>query len=312
VIPVGASSDLMAGETVMAVGNAYGYDHTVSLGIISALHRAVQVSEAQYYEDLIQTDASINPGNSGGPLLNIDGDMIGINVAVRAGAQGIGFAIPVDRAVEVAAALLAEHSGSNTWHGVVVRDSESSELIIDAIEEESPAKLAGLKPGDVILGVNDTPIARALDFHRATLEQQAGSRMPLKVSRSGETLNVTLQLAAARNIGRSNSNPTWDLLGMELRAIPDEQFRRQFQTRYRGGLLVVAVRPEGPAAAQGIRRGDVLVGMHIWETVTPENVAYIMNRPDFGSLNPVKFFILRGTETLFGYLSVATTRTAQR
>ena len=86
VIPIGTSSDLMAGETVIAVGNAYGYEHTVTRGIISALHRSVQVSEAQYYDDLIQTDASINPGNSGGPLLNIDGEMIGINVAVRAGA----------------------------------------------------------------------------------------------------------------------------------------------------------------------------------------------------------------------------------
>ena len=79
------------------MGNAYGYEHTVTRGIVSALHRAVQVSDAQFYEDLIQTDASINPGNSGGPLLNIDGEMIGINVAVRAGAQGIGFAIPVDK-----------------------------------------------------------------------------------------------------------------------------------------------------------------------------------------------------------------------
>ena len=89
----------MAGESVIAVGNAYGYENTVTRGIISALHRAVQVSDAQYYDDLIQTDASINPGNSGGPLLNIDGEMIGINVAVRAGAQGIGFAIPVDKAM---------------------------------------------------------------------------------------------------------------------------------------------------------------------------------------------------------------------
>ena len=88
VIQIGSSSDLMAGEPVVAVGNAYGYEHTVTRGIISALHRSVQVSDAQYYEDLIQTDASINPGNSGGPLLNIDGEMIGINVAVRAGARG--------------------------------------------------------------------------------------------------------------------------------------------------------------------------------------------------------------------------------
>jgi serine protease Do len=90
VITIGTSSDLMIGETVLALGNAYGYEHTVTRGIVSALHRDVEVSRTQRYDDLIQTDASINPGNSGGPLLNINGEMIGINVAVRAGAQGIG------------------------------------------------------------------------------------------------------------------------------------------------------------------------------------------------------------------------------
>lgn len=91
-ITIGTSADLMPGEPVIAVGNAYGYEHTVTRGIISALNRDVQVSDTQAYDDLIQTDASINPGNSGGPLLNIEGKMVGVNVAVRAGAQGIGFA----------------------------------------------------------------------------------------------------------------------------------------------------------------------------------------------------------------------------
>ena len=89
----------MKGEPVIAIGNAYGYEHTVTRGIISALHRNVQVSDEQKYNDLIQSDASINPGNAGGPLLNIDGQTIGINVAVRVGAQGIGFAIPIDEAM---------------------------------------------------------------------------------------------------------------------------------------------------------------------------------------------------------------------
>ena len=119
-ITIGTSSDLMPGEPVVAVGNAYGYEHTVTRGIISALHRAVQVDEAQDYDDLIQTDASINPGNSGGPLLNIDGEMIGVNVAVRAGAQGIGFAIPVDQALAVTAKLLASHNRKRCRHGVVI------------------------------------------------------------------------------------------------------------------------------------------------------------------------------------------------
>ena len=97
IMPIGTSADLMPGETVIAVGNAYGYEHTVTRGIVSALHRAVQVSDAQSYDNLIQTDASINPGNSGGPLLNIDGEMIGINVAVRAGARASALPFPPTR-----------------------------------------------------------------------------------------------------------------------------------------------------------------------------------------------------------------------
>ncbi|HEV3025430.1 MAG TPA: trypsin-like peptidase domain-containing protein, partial [Pirellulales bacterium] len=121
VINIGTSCDLLLGETVVAVGNAFGYEHTVTKGIISALHRTVQVSDAQNYDDLIQTDASINPGNSGGPLLNVDGQMIGLNVAVRAGAQGIGFAIPTDKVMEVAAELLSAKRLQHIWHGVVAR-----------------------------------------------------------------------------------------------------------------------------------------------------------------------------------------------
>ena len=121
VIRIGTSSDLMPGETVVAVGNAYGYENTVTQGIISALHRTVQVSDYQKYEDLIQTDASINPGNSGGPLLNIDGAMVGINVAVRVGAQGIGFAIPIDEAMEVAADLLACDRVGGVTYGATTR-----------------------------------------------------------------------------------------------------------------------------------------------------------------------------------------------
>ena len=103
VLTVGRSSDLMTGEPVIAVGNAYGYEHTVTRGIISALHRAVQVSDAQYYSDLIQTDASINPGNSGGPLLNIDGQMIGLNVAVQGRVpRGSASPYPIDKAMAVA------------------------------------------------------------------------------------------------------------------------------------------------------------------------------------------------------------------
>ena len=106
--------------------------------------------------------------------------------------------------------------------------------------------------------------------------------------------------------------PAWELLGVELKPIAPEEFRKTHQTRYHGGLSVAAVRPNSPAAAQGIVPGDVLVGMHIWETVTIDNVAYVLKRPDLTSISPVKFFILRGDETLYGYLPLAPAKTAQR
>src|SRR5580765_799940 len=105
-MPLGTSSDLMLGETVIAVGNPFGYENTVTQGIVSSLSRDVEVNEKQGYKNLIQTDASINPGNSGGPLLNLDGEVVGINVAIRAGAQRIGFAIPIDDARRYIAVLL--------------------------------------------------------------------------------------------------------------------------------------------------------------------------------------------------------------
>ncbi|MGW8257929.1 MAG: S1C family serine protease, partial [Thermoguttaceae bacterium] len=177
-ISLGTSSDLMTGETVIAMGNAYGYEHTVTRGIVSALHRSVQVNDAQYYDDLIQTDASINPGNSGGPLLNIDGEMIGINVAVRAGAQGIGFAIPVDKVVSAAASMLLSTNAEKTWHGILAASCKSSAkrqgMVVQSVEPSSPACSAGIVPGDVITSLDGMKIKDDLDFQRALLERKSG------------------------------------------------------------------------------------------------------------------------------------------
>ena len=157
VITIGTSSDLMIGETVLALGNAYGYEHTVTRGIISALHRCVEVSRTQRYDDLIQTDASINPGNSGGPLLNIDGQVIGINVAVRAGAQGIGFAIPIDHVLDVVTALMSVERVENTWHGIVAKSDGRPGVVVEAVLRESPAASVGVQKGDLITRVADVP-----------------------------------------------------------------------------------------------------------------------------------------------------------
>src|SRR5204863_3891905 len=121
-MPLGTAGDLMVGETVIAMGNAYGYEHTVTVGVVSAVKRDVTLNKDISYKSLIQTDASINPGNSGGPLVNIYGELVGVNVAIRAGAQGIGFAIPVDNMIRVAGDMLSIRKRNGTWHGIVGRD----------------------------------------------------------------------------------------------------------------------------------------------------------------------------------------------
>jgi serine protease Do len=302
VIPIGTSSDLMLGETVIAVGNAYGYSHTVTQGIISALHRSVQVSDMQGYDDLIQTDAAINPGNSGGPLLNIDGDMIGVNVAVRAGAQLIGFAIPVDNVLDIVADLISSRRLGQTWHGVTGKPHDGG-MIVTEIDDDSPAATIGLKVGDVITSAGEQSIARPVDLERAMLGHHSGDEVSLAVERDRHTTSLNIVLAAVPDRHKS-SDTTWEQLGMKLAPMPETQFNR-LGTRYRGGLTVTAVRTDGPAARQGIRRGDVLVGMHRWETTSMSHVSYVLARPEFAKLEPIKFYIVRGHETLSGQLTVA-------
>jgi serine protease Do len=303
VINLGKSSDLMIGETVLAVGNAYGYEHTATDGIISALHRSVQVSDTQSYLDLIQTNADINPGDSGGPLINVDGEMIGINVAVRVGAQGIGFAVPVDKVMHVAAELLSSKRIDRTWHGVVSSPTDGG-LTVDRVEEGSPAAAAGLKPGDVVLSVGDTPVARQLDLERAVLGKQPGSEIDLAVRRDRKDVQVSFALTSLAKHPMNSADKSWTVLGLRAEPMAAEEFR-QFRSRYRGGLLITGVRDDGPAAQQGIRRGDVLLGVHEWETISLENLSYILAREDLQQIDPLKFLILRDGRALYGYFALA-------
>src|SRR5262249_36786334 len=207
-MPLGTAGDLMVGETVIAVGNAYGYEHTVTVGVVSALKRDVTLNKDVSYKSLIQTDASINPGNSGGPLVNIRGELVGVNVAIRAGAQGIGFAIPVDAALRVASDMLSIRKRNGTWHGIVGRDAVECgddeqgtpvrrTLVVERLEANSPAAKTGLQRGDVILRVGDTPVSCGLDVERAFLESRAGEPTPVVVRRGDAEQRFELTLQAA-------------------------------------------------------------------------------------------------------------------
>ncbi|WP_254508724.1 trypsin-like peptidase domain-containing protein [Anatilimnocola floriformis] len=310
VVHFGTSCDLRTAEEVVAMGNAYGYEYTVTRGIVSALHRTVQVSDEQKYQDLIQTDASINPGNSGGPLFNIDGDVIGINVAVRVGAQGIGFAIPIDEALEVAARLMSIERLEQQSHGIVGKtkcDPAQRTFVVSSVRRESPGERAELQAGDIITAIGGRKVERALDVELALLGRRRTEDLNVEVIRAGSsvTTNLVLAPAAGRSTGKvALADRVWENLGLRLSPMEDQEFK-QLNSRYRGGLAVQAVRPDSPASAQGIRRGDVLVGMHVWETVSLDNVSYVLDREDSSRQEPVLFYILRGSDTLYGHLRLA-------
>ena len=307
VIRIGTSSDLMIGETVLAVGNAYGYEHTVTRGIVSALHRDVEVSRTQRYDDLIQTDASINPGNSGGPLLNIDGEAIAINVAVRAGAQGIGFAIPIDRVLDVVSQLISVERIDQTWHGLVVRGDGDRGVVVEAVHGQSPAESVGVRAGDLITRIGDVSVSRQLDVERALIGHKPGDSVAVTVVRAGATERVDLSLAEVRRDRESIDDRCWREIGVRLQVTPAGKVQK-LQSRYRGGLMVTEVREGGPAFEQGIRDGDILVGLHVWETIAIDNISYILDKADAEHLNPIKFYVLRGRETLFGHIVSDTVR----
>jgi serine protease Do len=195
----GPGSDLLVGETVIAVGNPFGYTNTVSTGIISALGREVTVNE-HTLRNLIQTNASINPGNSGGPLLNINGELIGINVALREGAQGIAFALNADTVKAALSKHLSAGKVARVGHGLVCREHVASEggarqrVVVDEVAEGSPAARAGVRKGDVILKVADRAVQNRFDVERALWSYKAGDKVEAAILRAGKAATVALTL----------------------------------------------------------------------------------------------------------------------
>lgn len=306
-ISVGNSQTLEIGETVIAMGNAYGYEHTVTMGIVSALHRTVQASDVQTYENLIQTDASINPGNSGGPLLNIDGEMVGINAAVRAGAQGIGFAIPVDAALETAADLLQRQSGEMVHHGLTVAavclpDGRRA-VKVEKVEQNSPAAKVGIHQGDLIRSVDGVTVRNRVDFACALVECSGESAIKMEIVRDNEPYKFALKLQNPSGISQDDL-AIWNTMGLQLQTIESSEFTKVYGNQYRGGLKVVRVRLGSPASEQGIEPGDVLIGLHKWETVSMENVMFVLTHADRNSFSPLKFLIIRNKSVLYGNMNL--------
>jgi serine protease Do len=317
-IAIGTSSDLMVGETVITIGNAFGYENTVSVGIISALHRDVTLSDEQVYRNLIQTDASINPGNSGGPLVNINGELIGINVAVRAGAQGIGFALPIDEVKRVAAEMLSTRRIASTWHGLVVDDMRRGSqraVVITEVQPVSPGESAGFRTGDELIRVGEMPVASLLDLERGLLDSHPGTPTTVLVRRAGAEQSLTLDVKALpRGMNLMTSEPSdlvWEILGLKTMPVSTD-WVSAVSPKLRGGLYIEAVLPGSPAAAAAIQKGDILVGMNVgtrhWETIRPDNILYVLRQPEAVQTQGAVLYLVRRNGIQPRRISLAETR----
>jgi len=282
-LKLGDSAKMRVGDWVMAIGNPFGLSHTVTAGIVSAKGRVIG---AGAYDDFIQTDASINPGNSGGPLINLDGDVIGINAAIIASGQGIGFAIPSNIAKDVVNQLKSKGKVRRGMIGVTIQPldentakalglSTDKGALVSQVNPGSPAEKAGLASGDVITEVNGQPVTDAHDLTARIGAMPPGDSVNITYTRKGQTktAKVTLVERDIKQFGQSsddNSAQSGNTLGMALSASDPRTGRPA------GGLLVVNVEPNSPAAEAGIRKGDVIMEVNQRQVTTPEEVASIV------------------------------------
>ncbi len=253
---LGQPGDILIGETVIAIGNPLGLSHTVTTGIVSAVNRELQFAEG-VYSGLLQTDAPINPGNSGGPLLNVRGELIGINTAIRGDAQNIGFAIPVARLWELLPELLNIERRQRVSFGAKVVGGDAARVKI--IKPGTPAARAGLAANDVVRRVNQRPVANAIDFYVQLIDQSPGQRIAMRVERDGmpRTVNVELEplpLPDGQELAQR-------LLGVRLAEVPRD-LRRRYRLPDDAWLLVESVERRSPADRAGVEPGDVILGVN--------------------------------------------------
>ncbi len=253
-VRLGDSADIMPGETVIAIGNPFGFNHTVTTGVVSALGRTIR-NDGGVFTDLIQPDAAINPGNRGGPLLDIGGGLLGVSAAVAARAEGIGFAIPINKARRVMADLMGQGRVAPLWLGLMAEDldsrmamalglREARGVLVGAVFEGTPAAKAGITPGDIIESINATPVRDRRDYINVLRNQTGGESLRLSLRR-GEK-NITLDVTPAPFDDATAQKLMERRWGLGVR-------------ESRQGPVIQSVRPDGPAAF--LRKGDVITGV---------------------------------------------------
>jgi serine protease Do len=271
VIPLGDSSALQVGEPVMAIGNPFGLQQTVTSGIVSATGRVIGEGP---YDDFIQTDASINPGNSGGPLINSRGEAVGINTAILSrsgGSVGIGFAIPVNLAKSVVAQLAGTGHVVRGWLGVTVQPvtaglakglglPDTHGALVASVAADSPAQRAGVKAGDVVVKYDGRPVARMDDLPKAVAVTSVGREVPIDVLRDGKPVALRVKVAKlddAEKVAAAAGPAEKGSLGLAVTPLTPEE-ARQLGMAGQGGVLVRDVEEGSVAAEAGIRPGDVI------------------------------------------------------
>ncbi|MFP4392273.1 MAG: DegQ family serine endoprotease [Desulfohalobiaceae bacterium] len=311
VLEFGDSDKLEVGQWVAAIGNPFGLDHTVTAGIISAKGRVIGAGP---YDNFLQTDASINPGNSGGPLLNLQGKVVGINTAIVSSGQGIGFAIPSNMAKEVISQLQEYQKVKRGWLGVTIQDvdqnsakalglPEAKGALIASVQEGDPAHEAGLRPGDVIIGLNGKAIKDAGDLTRKIGNMKPDQEVEMRFWRQGKKRSVQLKLGerdleTARKDQEQRPGPKQaDFLGMQVKQLNQEE-ARALDLPAAQGLLVTEVEDDSPATQANMRRGDVILEANGQEVNHPQELQEILEG-DAKDKGVVMLLINRQGQNLF-------------
>jgi serine protease Do len=289
VVKLGDSGKIRIAEWVMAIGNPFGLDQTVTVGVVSAVGRSdVGIT---MYEDFIQTDASINPGNSGGPLVNMSGEVVGINTAIVATGQGIGFAIPINMAREVTDRLIAQGRVVRGWLGIGIQEltdelaaqfgvKADDGVLVGNVMKDSPAEKGGLKTGDIIQEFNNTKITNVRQLQREVAQGSVNTPAKVKVLREKQPMTLSIVLgeqptetAAAPSEGPGPAE-TAERFGFTVQDLTPE-LREQLKVPGGTGVVVSGVDDDGPAAKAGLRAGDV---------VAEVNRERVRNAADFARL----------------------------
>lgn len=267
---MGDSDNIRPGHWAVAVGNPFGLSNTVSLGVVSAVGRS-GVGIAQY-ENFIQTDAAINPGNSGGPLVNIRGDIIGINTAIftrTGGYQGIGFAIPINMAKAVLRDLIDKGRVVRGWLGVVIQDINPSlaeqfkvditdGVLISDVQDGSPASDAGFKRGDIVVEYNGKMVSDVNHLRNIVAQTEVGKKIKIRVLRGGKDENLTVKIGEQpSDLFASAQSPIGNDLGLTVQDLTKE-LADNLGYEGENGVIVTSIVPGSPASEAGIKEGDLI------------------------------------------------------